>query len=99
MQQVQEVADSYRGVNSFASMPARYLPIEGAAKYASVSTKTIQRWIKAGLPVYQGTIRGRVLIRPTDIDLYLTRRQARQINLDAIVNEVLLGVQGEKLAA
>ena len=42
----------------------RYLPIDGAAQYASVSTKTIQRWIKGGLPVYQGTARGKVLIRP-----------------------------------
>ena len=72
----------------------RYLPIDGAAQYASVSTKTIQRWIKGGLPVYQGTTRGKVLIRPTDIDHYLTRHQARRIDLDAMVDEVLRGVQG-----
>ena len=72
----------------------RYLPIDGAAQYASVSTKTIQRWIKGGLPVYQGTARGKVLIRPTDIDHYLTRQQVRQIDLDTMVDEVLRGVQG-----
>ena len=75
-----------------------YFPIMEAAKYASVSTKTIHRWVKGGLPVYQGTARGKVLIRPTDIDLYLTRRQARQIDLDAMVNEVLRDVQGQKVA-
>ncbi len=71
-----------------------YLAIEGAAQYASVSTKTIQRWTKGGLPVYQGSTRGKVLIRPTDIDAYLTRRQTRPVDLDAMVNEVLWGVQG-----
>lgn len=71
-----------------------YVPIDGAAQYASVSTKTIQRWIKGGLPVYQGTARGKVLIRPSDIDVYLTRRQARQIDLNAMVNDVLWGIQG-----
>ena len=73
---------------------AHYLPIKGAAKYASVSTKTIQRWARAGLPVYQGTTRGKVLIRPTDIDAYMTRRQVRQIDLEAIVDEALRAVQG-----
>ena len=73
-----------------------YFPIMEAAKYAGVSTKTIQRWIRGGLPVYQGTVRGKVLIRPTDIDGYLTRRQARQVDLDAMVDEVLRAVQGEE---
>ena len=72
-----------------------YLSIEGAAQYASVSEKTIKRWVKAGLPVYQGTARGKVLIRPTDIDAYLTRRQVPQLDLDAVVEEVMLGLSTE----
>lgn len=76
-----------------------YFPIMEAAKYASVSTKTIQRWIRSGLPVFQGTARGKVLIRPADIDVYLTRKQARQLDLDAIINDAVRGVQGEKLAS
>jgi hypothetical protein len=76
-----------------------YFPIMQAAKYASVSTKTIHRWINLGLPVYQGTTRGKVLIRPTDIDSYLTRRQTRQVDLDAMVDEVLQDIQGQKLGA
>lgn len=90
-------SQAQEGVNSFAS-PARYLSIEGAAQYASVSTKTIQRWMRAGLPVYQGIARGKVLIRPTDIDVYLTRRQARQIDLDALVNDAVRGLQGQRVA-
>ena len=76
-----------------------YFPIMDAAKYASVSPKTIQRWIAAGLPVYQGTARGKVLIRPADIDSYLTRRQARQIDLDALVNDTLRDLQAQPVAS
>jgi excisionase family DNA binding protein len=66
-----------------------YLSIEGAAKYAGVSAKTIKRWKQRGLPVYQGTPRGKVLIRPSDIDAYLTRSQAPQVDLNAMVEEVI----------
>lgn len=66
-----------------------YVTIDRAAKYASVSTRTIKRWVKAGLPVYQGTARGRVLIRPSDIDTYLTRKQAVQVDLSVMVEQVL----------
>ncbi|ULA61619.1 MAG: hypothetical protein LZF60_340160 [Nitrospira sp.] len=66
-----------------------YLSIAGAAQYASVSKKTVKRWIKGGLTVHQGTLRGKVLIRPTDIDAYLTKRQAPKLDLDALVNDVL----------
>lgn len=73
-----------------------YFPIMEAAKYASVSPKTIHRWIKGGLPTYQGTHRGKVLLRPDDIDGYLTKRQARPIDLDAMVDEVLREIQGDR---
>lgn len=68
-----------------------YLSLEEAARYASVSTRTMKRWIRAGLPVYQGTLRGKVLIRPTDIDAYLTRQQVAQPDLNALVEDVLIG--------
>ena len=71
-----------------ASRPG-YLSIGGAAKYASVSRKTMKRWIQGGLPVFQGTIRGKVLIRPNDIDAYLTRKQVAQVDLSVMVNDVL----------
>jgi excisionase family DNA binding protein len=72
-----------------------YLSLEDAARYASVSTRTMKRWIKAGLPVYQGTIRGKVLIRPTDVDAYLTRQQVPQLDLNAMVDDVLLDLGTE----
>ena len=72
-----------------------YLSIEEAARYAGVSTRTIKRWIRAGLAVYQGTPRGKVLIRPTDVDTYLTRRQVPQVDLNTMVEGVLLGFRDE----
>lgn len=75
--------------------PIGYLSIEGAAGYASVSTKTVRRWIQAGLPVYQGTTRGKVLIRPRDIDSYLMRRQTPHVDLDALVEDVLSSLRPE----
>lgn len=73
--------------------PVGYLTIHGAAQYASVSTKTLRRWITSGLPVHQGTTRGKVLIRPADIDAYLTRRQVPVLDLNALVNDTLRGMK------
>jgi excisionase family DNA binding protein len=82
-----------------SASPVGYLSIEGAAKYASVSTKTIERWIQGGLPVHQGTARGRRLIRPSDIDAFLTRKQAPRLDLNAIVQEVIKGLDSGPRAA
>ena len=78
-----------------------YLPLTGAAEYASVSTRTIKRWIKAGLTVYQGSPRGKILIRPNDIDLYLQRKAAQKptIDLDGMVNQVLSDLSAKSIAA
>lgn len=80
-----------RAQTSPVELQRGYVTIDGAAEYASVSTRTIKRWIKAGLPRYQGCSRGRVLLKPSDIDLYLTRQQAPQIDLDMMVDEDLAG--------
>ena len=68
-----------------------YLSLVAAAAWAGVSPKTLQRWIGRGLPIYQAGPREKVLIRPADIDQFLTRRQQTPINLDALVNDVLQG--------
>ena len=74
--------------------PVGYLSIEGASAYASVSTRTVKRWIRAGLQVYQGTARGKILIRPSDIDLYLQQKTVPkpELDLDAMVEDVLSGL-------
>jgi len=66
-----------------------FLPLAEAAAWSGVSTRTLKRWIEAGLPKYQAGPRSKVLIRPTDIEEYLTRQQANPPNIDALVDEVV----------
>jgi len=68
-----------------------YLPVKKAAAWVGVSPKTLQRWIGRGLPVYQAGPREKVLVRPADIDKFLTWQQRASVNLDGIVEEVLQG--------
>lgn len=70
-----------------------YLSLKGAAYYAGVSTRTVKRWIAQGLPDYQGTARGKVLIKPADIDAFLKKRTAPKVDLDTVVDEVLSGLK------
>jgi len=65
-----------------------YLPLREAGRWAGVSQKTMQRWIKKGLPYHQAGPREKVLIRPADIEAFLTRRQAVDVNLSATVDDV-----------
>lgn len=48
-----------------------FLTLQDAAKWASVSKKSIERWIKKGLPVYQSGPRMKRLVRPRDIEQFL----------------------------
>ena len=66
-----------------------FLSLEHAADYADVSVKTVKRWIQQGLPKYQAGPRSKVLIRPGDIEAYLTRHQANPPNIDSMVDEVM----------
>src|SRR5687767_5119039 len=99
---IEFAGNHYRRGNKMASVSMfqpGYLSMDRAAKYASVSTKTIKRWIQGGFPVYQGTVRGKVLIRPSDIDGYLSRRQASKIDLYAMVQEVITDLSSASKAA
>jgi hypothetical protein len=75
-----------------AAMLVGYLTLDAAAQYASVSPRTVKRWIARGLPVYQGTPRGKILVRPGDIDQYLEKRTAPRLDLDVMVHEVMRGL-------
>ena len=66
-----------------------FLSIEHAAEWSDVSIKTVRRWISQGLPRYQEGPRSKVLIRPGDIEQFLTRQQTAKPELDRMVEEVL----------
>ena len=70
-----------------------FLSLAHAAAYADVSTKTIKRWIERGLPKYQAGPRSKVLIRPTDIEQFLLRKESMPQNLDGMVEEVFDGLK------
>jgi len=70
-----------------------FLDIGKAARWASVSEKTISRWLGRGLQFYQEGQRTKILIRPTDLEEFLTRRQAPKPALDMLVQEVIRGLQ------
>jgi len=69
-----------------------YFPVKKAAAWAGVSPKTLQRWIGRGLPVYQAGPHEKVLVRPADIDQFLTKHEALKVDLDALVEEVVRSV-------
>lgn len=70
-----------------------YLPLRDAAAWSGVSVRTLKRWIAGGLPVYQAMARGKVLIRPADIDAFLTKQQAERPDLSRMVDDVLQGLR------
>ena len=41
---------------------------------AGISLSTSKRWLKEGLPYYQACKRGRILIRPSDVEAFLQRK-------------------------
>ncbi len=71
------------------------MPLLAAATWAGVSSRTLKRWIRRGLPVYQAGPGEKVLVRPSDIDQFLTRRQPPTRNLGALVEEVLQSLNNQ----
>ncbi len=72
-----------------SSGPPGFVPLVEASAWAGVSPRTLRRWFGQGLPRYQAASRGKVLIRPCDIEQFLTRQQAAKPDLDAVVDEVM----------
>jgi len=71
-----------------------YLPVKKAAAWVGVSPKTLQRWIGRGLPIYQAGPREKVLLKPCDIDRFLTCRKTHPIDLNQLVDEVMGDLNG-----
>ncbi len=73
----------------YDSRPIGFMPLVDAATWAGVSPRTLKRWIQRGLPTYQAGPREKVLVRPSDIDQFLTRKQVPTPDLGAMVEEVV----------
>lgn len=80
----------------FSTFRPGYLSLSEAARWAGVSTKTLLRWIKKGLPRYQAGAKEKVLIRPVDIEAFLTRKQPASIDLNAMVAEVMGNLSSDR---
>jgi predicted site-specific integrase-resolvase len=70
-------------------MQPGYMTLKRAAAWASISEKTLMRWIGRGLPVYQAGPRERVLLKAEDIDRFLTCKKAQLVDLNQMVDEVI----------
>ncbi len=70
-----------------------FLPLAEAAQWAGVSPRTMKRWISKGLAYFQEGPRTKVLIRPGDIEAFLTKREVAKPNLDTMVEEVVRDLQ------
>lgn len=53
----------------------------------------MKRWVQQGLPVYQAGPRTKMLIKPRDIDQFLTRKQVKPVDVKAMVDEVWASLQ------
>jgi predicted site-specific integrase-resolvase len=70
------------------------VPLAEAAQWASVSKKTLWRYIGQGLRAHQAKPGSKVLVRLEDIREFLKPRQAKSVNLGKLVDEVIAKVRG-----
>jgi predicted site-specific integrase-resolvase len=73
---------------SIVSAHSGFLSLEHAAQWADVPVKTIKRWIERGLPKYQVGKGTKLLIRPRDIETFLTRNECKAPDLNAMVENM-----------
>jgi hypothetical protein len=59
----------------------------------------MKRWITKGLPTYQAGPREKLLIRPTDIDGFLTKSQIHPVDLNAMVADVLKSLKTDAISS
>lgn len=70
-----------------------YLDLDKASRWACVSPRTVRRWIDSGLPCLRHSPRSKILIRPADIEAFLTAHQKQQPDLNALVAATLQDLQ------
>ena len=79
----------YASVNQTAPLEARLLDIAKTAQRYSSSRRTVKRWLDRGLPFFQAAPGSKILIKPEDVEAFLTRHCRTQVDLNALVDEVM----------
>jgi predicted site-specific integrase-resolvase len=73
--------------------PVIGLSISQVAIAYGVSSSTVRRWMRRGLPYVQPIPHGRVLIRQQDLDVFLKAQQHSEVTMDRMIGEVLTSLQ------
>ena len=67
-----------------------FLTVRQASLWTGLSTKSIRRLIKRGLKVYRTCQRGRLLLRPEDLQHFLGRHYTDVPDRENMVNNVMI---------
>ena len=78
-----------------ASSPA-FLDLRAAARWSSLSIRTLRRIIKRGLPTYRTGVGGKILIRPAELAVFLTREVVAQPDLNSLVEQITAEITAER---
>jgi excisionase family DNA binding protein len=77
-------------------MEQEWLGLRQVAQYASLSDRILRTWIHAPVdPLPAVRVGGKILIKKSDLDLWLERRRVKPleaVDLDGIVKNVLQGL-------
>lgn len=72
-----------------------WLGLRQLTQYADISERTVRGWIRAQIdPLPAVQVRGKILVRRSDFDLWLTKHPVQSLvglDLDEIVRKVLHG--------
>jgi excisionase family DNA binding protein len=73
-----------------------WLRIREAATYSGVSARTLRDWLKQGLKSYR--VKGALLVHPSDIDNFIKQFPTDRQDVDAIVDEAVKAMIGNRPA-
>ncbi len=73
-----------------------FVSLQGAATFADASTRTIRRWLLEGLKSYQPVPKGKIFLRPCEIEEFVMRRARPQPSLTVLVEDTMTDLMGRK---
>ena len=69
--------------------PEKYIDLRGLAEYSSLAVPTIRDYLKALNPIPHYKLKGKILVRKSEFDLWIKNFQVKESRLDKIVDDVL----------